>query len=267
MDREPVALQPVSLQGNAGQTFELYALRFRPAEAGGRIWTANSLRGAFGAGLKRLHPERYGEYFAPATKPGEGPSGFANPPRPFVFRIHAEEIGLNLFVVDQAVVELFGEVMRELGLADKAAPSLVTLPLAPSGKPVSKIRVHFLSPTELARTRGDSQHAAFGALARRVRDRISTLRALYGRGPLEIDFQAFGTAADAVRLTRCELTDVKDHRVSKATGQRHPLGGFTGFAEYQGDLAPFLPYLEAARYTGVGRQTVWGKGEISIEEI
>jgi hypothetical protein len=30
-------------------------------------------------------------------------------------------------------------------------------------------------------------------------------------------------------------------------------------------MAEFLPYLEAARWTGVGRQTVWGKGEIAVE--
>ena len=35
---------------------------------------------------------------------------------------------------------------------------------------------------------------------------------------------------------------------------------------YRGDLAAFLPYLRAARWTGVGRQTVWGKGEIEVAE-
>jgi hypothetical protein len=35
-----------------------------------------------------------------------------------------------------------------------------------------------------------------------------------------------------------------------------------GSAEYEGDLAEFVPYLRAARWAGVGRQTVWGNGEI-----
>jgi hypothetical protein len=43
------------------------------------------------------------------------------------------------------------------------------------------------------------------------------------------------------------------------------LGGFVGVAEYEGDLNEFFPYLEIARWTGVGRQTVWGKGEINCE--
>ena len=33
-------------------------------------------------------------------------------------------------------------------------------------------------------------------------------------------------------------------------------------AEYQGDTGEFLPILEAARWTGVGRHCVWGNGEI-----
>jgi hypothetical protein len=68
-------------------------------------------------------------------------------------------------------------------------------------------------------------------------------------------------------MTRCEIQHVPVERTSRATGETHSLGGFTGVAEYQGDLGEFLPYLEIARWTGVGRQTVWGKGEIAWEAI
>ena len=56
-------------------------------------------------------------------------------------------------------------------------------------------------------------------------------------------------------------------RRSTRTGQVHPLGGFAGWAEYEGELAEFLPWLRAAYWTGVGRHTVWGYGAISIEEL
>jgi len=241
------------------------------------------------------------------------PSGLASPPRPFVFRFGDEEIGLNLFTRREPPIELFAGVMGELGLELANAPSLLSLPLAPRAAHISRLRVRFLTATELGKTRaiapsrrgGDESEQEnprpdatglrpprargthvpeetkmllvpdgfsdeipeFGVLARRIRDRISTLRSLYGAGPLDIDFRAFGKMADSIRLAHCELTRVDAERVSKRTGQRHSLGGFTGFAEYEGALAAFLPYLEAARYTGVGRQTVWGKGEIAVEEI
>jgi hypothetical protein len=70
-----------------------------------------------------------------------------------------------------------------------------------------------------------------------------------------------------VRTLGCDIQSVRVTRRSSRTGQRHPIGGFTGSAEYEGDLGEFLPYLEAARWTGVGRQTVWGNGEIAITEL
>ena len=125
-----------------------------------------------------------------------------------------------------------------------------------------RVRVHFITPTEL---KGAAQ-PEFGILLARIRDRISTLRELYGDGPLPLDFKAFGERASRVTMTRCELVPVAAERISRATGQRHSLGGFTGvLPNMRVTSAEFLPYLEIARWTGVGRQTVWGKGEIAYE--
>jgi CRISPR-associated endoribonuclease Cas6 len=139
------------------------------------------------------------------------------------------------------------------------------LNLARSEEPVGRLRVRFITPTELKSGQQIASRPEFGVLAARVRDRISTLRELYGGGALDIDFRAFGERAAAVRMTRCEIRGVDVMRRSSRTGQVHPIGGFVGEAEYEGELAEFLPYLEAAKWTGVGRQTVWGKGEIAVE--
>lgn len=139
------------------------------------------------------------------------------------------------------------------------------LSLTPSDSTVGSVTVRFVTPMEL-KSAGHASVAApeFAILAARVRDRISTLGALYGDGPLFLDFRAFGQRAAAVRLTRCELNHVEVHRRSSRTGQVHPLGGFVGEAEYEGNLTEFMPYLRAACWTGVGRQTAWGKGAIEI---
>ncbi len=169
-------------------------------------------------------------------------------------------------------MDLVRRVMAELGLELIARP-LLQLAFAPPADVVDppegsgadrrpqRVRVRFLTPTELKGAR----EPEFGVLLARARDRISTLRELYGPGPLSFDFRAFGDRAAGVRMTRCELRTVTEERLSKGTGQRHAIGGFTGFAEYEGSIAEFLPYLHAARWTGVGRQTVWGKGEIDVE--
>ena len=246
-----------------GTTFTLYPLRFRFASCKLRHFSSNTLRGAFGSALKKTDADAYVRFFAPKRADRAGPSGLADPPRPFVFRLLAPlEIGLNVFLIRDPAVELLTRVMAELGtLSSVAGAEPLRLPLCvPEGR-VRRVRVHFLTPTEL---KGAPQ-PEFGILLARIRDRVSTLRELYGDGPLAIDFKAFGERASFVSMTRCELVPVAAERTSRATGQSHSLGGFTGIAEYEGDLAEFLPYLEIARWTGVGRQTVWGKGEIAYE--
>lgn len=243
------------------------AVHFPPGE------TANLFRGQFGKILYRRDPAAYARLFAPVAE--GGPSGLHDPPRPFVLRVRDLEgavldkfhIGVNLFetnhpeigAIRRAIEELARESLRA-GLTGIDGEQILRLPLSTTC-PAQRARVHFLTPTELKNT----GRPEFGPLFSRIRDRIGTLRALYGAGPLEIDFKAMGERAGAIRMTHCDLQNVDTGRISRGTGQRHSLGGFTGTVEYEGDLTDFIPYLEIASYIGVGRQTVWGKGEISVE--
>jgi hypothetical protein len=267
-----------------GTRFDLIRLRFEftaldpihfpPGKA------ANILRGAFGLALDG---DAYARIFAPAR--GEsGPSGLADPPRQFVVRARhldgatvragdAFYFDFHLFTVDPAVrpaiCQAFAETARAgigpgRGTAElrSAEAEPVSIDLAPLPEAPARIRVEFLSPTELKQAGEIVQRPRFDVLLARIRDRVSTLRELYGPGPLEIDFAAMGARAAAVEMTACGLRHVDAERRSSRTGQTHPIGGFTGWADYEGPLAEFLPFLEAARWTGVGRQAVWGKGEI-----
>jgi hypothetical protein len=102
----------------------------------------------------------------------------------------------------------------------------------------------------------------FAVLFARVRDRIHTLRQLYGQGTLNADYAAMGERARGVKLVRSDVRWEMHERRSGRTRQTHPLSGFVGSAEYEGNLSEFVPYLHAASWTGVGRQTTWGKGHI-----
>lgn len=262
------------LSANA-QYFELYPLRFRFVARTAIHFrageTANMLRGQFGKALYRRAPDAYARFFAPAA--ADGPSGLRDVPRAFVFRVaHLDgaefspgevfEIGINLFEVREPPIEIFREALVtsvRAKLVSVEGSQILRLPLTP-GPPVERVRVIFSTATELK----GADRPEFGVLFARIRDRVSTLRARFGAGPLAIDFKRMGERACQIRITRCELQRVQVERSSRSTGQTHPLGGFTGIAEYEGNLAEFVPYLEVARWTGVGRQTVWGKGEIEI---
>lgn len=144
--------------------------------------------------------------------------------------------------------------------------SEVTIDLSPRPAPVSHIRVLFQTPTEL-KVQGGAGNFDFPVLLARARDRVSTLRSLYGDGPLDIDFRGLAERARSVKTSRSELRSIAVERRSTRTGQRHGIGGFVGCVEYDGELGEFLPYLEAAQWTGVGRHCTWGNGHITCERI
>jgi hypothetical protein len=240
--------------------------------------SANMLRGALGAMLHQtVSAPEYARLFAPKSA-GHGPSGFADRPRPFVFRT-AHLDGMTIapgagFHFDLHLFDVRGPARRllENAFAQLAHVTLVqveqedvAIELDDTGQSAECVRVQFVTPTELKASQELVTRPEFAILFARLRDRISTLRALYGPGPLDIDFRGMGERSALVRLSRCQLHWVETERHSSRTGQTHPLGGFTGEAEYQGSLGEFLPYLRAGEWTGVGRQTVWGKGEICFQ--
>jgi hypothetical protein len=89
---------------------------------------------------------------------------------------------------------------------------------------------------------------------------------LYGAGPIEIDFRGMAERAARVAVAGSTLRWESHRRKSSRTHQVHPLGGFIGEVCYQGNMAEFIPFLKAASWAGIGRQTVWGKGALEIGE-
>jgi hypothetical protein len=184
------------------------------------------------------------------------------------FRTAFEQLAVHGMGPGRGRAELVG--VDQLDLEDHATPaadsrpSPTVIPLDPRPNPAHGIRVRFLTPTELKTGGQLAQQPEFPVLFGRLRDRISTLRSLYGAGPLELDFRGMAERAAQVRMPACQLVWAHLDRKSGRTGEVHPLGGFTGEAEYQGELAEFLPFLHAARWVGVGRHTVWGKGDLRV---
>ena len=255
-------------------TFELRRMRFH-LRARARLTfppgkAANVLRGALGMELRA-------SVFAPKSA-AAGPSGFADAPRPFEIRAAhldgqtispgaAFHFDLNLFdpTAGPLITAAFARLTELISVDEQS----IVIPLDGPPEPATRIHVEFLTPTELKSGDQLAEHPEFPILFARLRDRISTLRALYGPGPLDIDFRAMGERAARVKLARCDLAWHTPRRRSSRTGQTHLIGGFTGVAEYQaeydGGLGEFLPYLRAGHWTGVGRQTVWGKGEMCFQ--
>src|SRR5262249_42300201 len=153
------------------------SMRFPPWKAG------NVLRGALGHFLKS---EDHDRWFRPVSA-GDGPSGLGDLPRPFVVRAPSlnrrqfapgDEVCFRLNWFDarerlDPVIDAFG-AWAEVVSADV---STISINLDAS-YPCTRVRVEFQTPTDLR-----NSDPAFEILLSRARDRVSTLRALYGSGP------------------------------------------------------------------------------------
>ncbi len=266
------------MQRAGGSTFDVAVCRLSFMARGALHFAAgkpaNIARGVLGAALHAT--SAYARVFSPRAE--SGPSGLRDVPRPFVLRaahldgrtIEAGEafyIDAHLFDARDAPLEEMQAAFSQWDRAElaDAIVSRISVTLDAPPDPIDKLRVRFLTPTELKSGARIVERPEFAILFARARDRVSALRAAYGPGPLEIDFAGMAERAGRVRMTLCETRHTCVERHSKATGQRHPMGGFIGRAEYEGELGEFLPILRAAEWTGVGRQTVWGNGALAVE--
>ncbi len=255
------------------------AIRFPEGKA------ANVLRGGFGHSLRAVAaPELYERIFEPKSF-GPGPSGLADPPRPFLFRA-AHLNGLEVAQHDDFYfdVHIFGDpeiatpisaalehlfetgagIGRGKATLTATVDERVEIPLLQE-EVATLAKVTFITPTELKHEGRVWAEPDFAVLIRRIRDRVSTLMSLYGPGEPALDFQLFGQLATEVRTVRSDIDLREVARTSGRTKQTHPIGGMVGEAEYAGPLDAFIPFLRAAFYTGVGRHTVWGNGCISTQ--
>jgi hypothetical protein len=273
------------------RSFELYSLTFQFLANDPFTFppflTGNIIRGAFGSFLRSAHPYAYRILFGPAASGGNPAT---TPPRPFVLRCRdlegchyspgeAFSVRLNLFFQNlgwlDAITAAFTG-MAHAGFGPNRSRATLLLPPADvrhfilldrPAQPTRAIRVHFQSPTELKNKGGITPPDSFSVLFEQMFWRLNRLSALYGPGELDLESKTLRKAAASVVSRSISLSRIEVSRRSTRLGQTHPLGGFMGAVEYAGDLTPFIPLLEAASFTGVGRHTMWGNGEISTERL
>jgi hypothetical protein len=170
----------------------------------------------------------------------------------------------NVFAVNErgaAAEPLFksGHMLSDVSFCN------IRLCLDPKEAICPSVWLRFVTPTEIKSEGKIVPRPEFRILIARLRDRIAGLDQLYGSGQIEFDWKKLEEGAGQVRIVEASLRNAEVERRSSRTGQVHPIGGFTGRVRYEGAIGPFLPLLKAGEWTGVGRQTVWGKGAYVVE--
>lgn len=132
--------------------------------------------------------------------------------------------------------------------------------------PPTRLTLRFLTPV-LLKQHDRWVRPAFGPLMRRLRDRLQALAYFYCGSPIDMDFEAFGEAADSVRTVHEDLHWIEEDRYSKYRDVKHTLKGYVGSVTFEGELSPFLPFLLMGEYVHVGKAVAFGQGWYQIEGL
>jgi CRISPR/Cas system endoribonuclease Cas6 (RAMP superfamily) len=81
---------------------------------------------------------------------------------------------------------------------------------------------------------------------------------------LELDYQQLVGEARQVRVVEKDLRGVTWQRYSVRQQRRIPWEGFVGRVKYEGEVAPFLPYLLLGEIVGVGKNCTFGLGRYRL---
>ncbi len=258
-------------------TFSLVAAEFALAAAESSILRSaqamNVLRGALGSEL-HAHEPQYRRWFAPTW--ADGPSGYREAPRPFVLRRRLAPDRVIFQLIVFAVAWPFDEIRQATHAALRSfacgepigilGPHPVDLRL-PSESPdlLEELRIVFETPTELKSHGEITKAPEFPVLIGRLAERVWSLGRLYNDWPADTSLSYLAKVSREVSLTSFEWSRAEQRRRSARSGTMHSIGGFIGWAEYFGRVAPLLPLLAIGAWTGVGRHTVWGKGAFHID--
>lgn len=134
-------------------------------------------------------------------------------------------------------------------------------------RPEGPVRVRFLTQTRLKHADGFVRRPEFHVLFRRLLGRLSSLARFHGGGPLHADFRALIDLASAVRLARDETRWTTWARYSARQDRRMDWAGLVGEVTYEGDPAPFWPYLVFGQWTHVGKGATFGLGAYRLLDV
>lgn len=132
-------------------------------------------------------------------------------------------------------------------------------------KKTNKAIIYFKSPTRLKNNGHYTDLPEFHVVFRSAVRRITSLLYYYhNHQQLDIDFKELFKKAEEVKLVESDVTWYDWERYSNRQKERMKLGGIVGKATYEGDLEPFIPWLQLAEWTHIGKNTTFGLGKIKV---
>lgn len=136
-----------------------------------------------------------------------------------------------------------------------------------SASPPGRVQVQFLTPARLKHEGAFARRPEFHVLFRALLRRLSSLALFHCDQRLDVDYRWLIEEAKSVKLAKDETRWEEWARYSSRQGQRMEWGGITGAAIYEGDLAPFWPYLLFGQWTHAGKGATFGLGQYRLASV
>jgi len=130
--------------------------------------------------------------------------------------------------------------------------------------PRGPMTIEFVTQTRLKHEGSWARVPEFHIVFRRLLGRLSSMARFHCGGPLDVDFKGMIDRAREIRLVRNDTRWVSWSRYSSRQDKRMHWDGLLGAATYEGDLAPFWPYLRFGQYVHVGHGATFGLGRYMV---
>ncbi|HHY73711.1 MAG TPA: CRISPR system precrRNA processing endoribonuclease RAMP protein Cas6 [Bacillus bacterium] len=126
--------------------------------------------------------------------------------------------------------------------------------------------IHFISPARLKYGGEFVSAPEFHMVLRSAIRRITALLYFHHDEPkLGFDFQElFQRAENEITCIESNVEWTSWERYSNRQKQRLKMGGIVGHAVYKGDFTPYVPWLQLAEWSNIGKNPVFGLGRVKI---
>jgi len=131
-----------------------------------------------------------------------------------------------------------------------------------------RVQVQFLTPTRIQSKGRLIDDVPFHILVDKLLNRILDLDREYCGGTLDFPLAPLvRKAEEGVRRIEQKVVWYDWERYSSYQNSRMKLGGIVGYVTYEGEVAPFIPYLYLGEYIHIGKQSTFGNGTIKVEVL
>jgi hypothetical protein len=128
-----------------------------------------------------------------------------------------------------------------------------------------QVSLRFITPTRIKYGGKLTKDIDFEIVMRNLLRRLSWLAAVHCEETWDMDWKKLLERAKArVRTAHSRLRWHDWERYSQRQATKLKMGGFLGEITFEGDLAPFVPFLTLGEFLHIGKGTVYGLGKYEL---